>query len=445
MKKFAFCMLFLSIFTFAAFAADEDEVPANFLSTKHTIHANHAGGIHGKGNIPTPHGFPVGVDTLVNFTGHFESAGVIPTAFDKNGISAVTPNHVWEFSMVGNPPEKGGTTTINAPIIAVTMDLRDAKGNPRFVVNKFGKTVPLISRPDAFLQDFLNGPVYGNAVYNSSPVPTQLNDAEQRATFDHKASSDWHTLLAPQVVTPRTMVLNQGTYAFALNADGTCCLFVLVSDPVFSNKLVPPAPADNTTILGAAELAGDMTTKDIATAFFPNVYLFENNDPNQCCVLGFHSIDEEAGDATNGNRTRFFVFNYASWISPGLFGGGFEDVSAHSHEMAEIFNDPFVGFDGIHNITPFWNSGDPQGPQGNQCQDFLEVGDVVEVLPNAIFPIAIGNFTYHPQTIALLPWFAFEKNSSAIDHAYSYPGETELPSLSPQLIDIPLLDALGCS
>ena len=409
----------------------------------HSIHTNHSGGLHGKGNIPTPHGFPAGIDTLVNFTDHFEEPGVIPASFATDGgIAAVASHHIWEYSMVGNAPEHGGTTIINAPIIPVTLDLRNADGSPRFVVNQFGVSVPLISKPDPFLADFVSSPVYNNSSYSSSPVPTQLNDAEQRATFNNKARSDWHTLLAPNVVTRRTMVLLAGTYFFALNDDGTCCLFVLVSDPVFSNKLAPPVAADNSTVIGAAELAGDMTTKDITTAFFPNVFLFENNNVKDCCVLGFHTLDVEAGDAANGNLTKFFVFNYASWINPGLFLGGVQDVSAHSHEMAEIFNDPFVGFDGIHNITPFWNSGTPQN--GNECQDLLEVGDVVEVLPNPTTPITIGNFTYHPQTIALLPWFEFEQKSSAIDHAYSYPDETALTSLSPNLVDVPTLNALGC-
>jgi hypothetical protein len=415
MKKLAFCTLFLSIFTFVAFATESDQLPNNFLNTKHPIHKNNAGGVHGKGNIPTPHGFPVGVDTLVNFTGHFEAQGVL---FDGSA------HHIWEYSMVGNDPTHGGTTTFNAPVVPVTMDLRNADGSPRFVVNQFGVSVPLISKPAPFIQPFLNGPVYGLSDYTSSPVPTQITDAVQRAEFGNKARSDWHTLLAPSVKTGRTMVLNKGTYEFALNSDGTCCLFVLVSDPVFSSKLFPPAAPDNSTVIGAAEINGDITTKDISTFFFPNVYLFENNDPNQCCVLGFHSFDEEAGTAANGNQLRFYVLNYSSWISPGLFNGGIEDVTAHSHEIAETFNDPFIGFDKIHNITPFWLN-----PAG-QCQDLMEVGDVIEDLPNPTFPVTIGGFTYHPQNEALLPWFEFQQNSTAIDNAYSYPDETVLTSLS---------------
>src|SRR5438128_5879297 len=64
-----------------------DDLPANAgLHVKHTNNSN-AGGLHGKGNIPTPHGFPEGVDTLVNFTGHFESDGIY---FDGSA------HHIWE-------------------------------------------------------------------------------------------------------------------------------------------------------------------------------------------------------------------------------------------------------------------------------------------------------------------------------------------------------------
>ena len=92
--------------------------------------------------------------------------------------------------------------------------------------------------------------------------------------------------------------------------------------------------------------------------------------------------------------------------------------------MAELYNDPFVGFDGIHNVTPFWLNA------AGQCQDIMEVGDVVEDLPNPTFPITLNGFTYHPQTVALLPWFEFTGNSFALNDAYSYPNETVITSLS---------------
>jgi hypothetical protein len=100
-----------------------------------------------------------------------------------------------------------------------------------------------------------------------------------------------------------------------------------------------------------------------------------------------------------------------------------------SHEISETFNDPFVVSDGKHNLTPWWLS-----PNGN-CQDDLEVGDVIEGLRNASNPIKMNGMTYHPQNEALLPWFEFQSPSSAIDGAYSYPDEGTLTTLSP--IELP--------
>ena len=142
-------------------------------------------------------------------------------------------------------------------------------------------------------------------------------------------------------------------------------------------------------------------------------------------MLGYHSYDIEPGIPANGNLERRYVMNYSSWISPGLFRGGLADVTALSHELSETFNDPFVASDGVHNITPWWLS-----PNGN-CQNTLEVGDVIEGLPNEVYPIALHGYTYHPQNEALLPWFEFREESFAIDGAYSYPDETVLTQLSP--------------
>ena len=59
-----------------------------------------------------------------NLADHFEEQGVY---FES------TPRHIWEYSIVGNPPAQAGTTTLNAPIIPMTLDLRNFDGTPRFV------------------------------------------------------------------------------------------------------------------------------------------------------------------------------------------------------------------------------------------------------------------------------------------------------------------------
>src|SRR5262249_33158969 len=135
--------------------------------------------------------------------------------------------------------------------------------------------------------------------------------------------------------------------------------------------------------------------------------------PGGCCVLGFHTYFFD--DAVPQDR---WVTQYASWISPGLFGAGFQDVTALSHETSEAINDPFVD-----NFTPNWQF--PGVPANAKvCQDNLEEGDPIEVLPNATIPISQKTsgkvFVYHPQIIPLIQWFEMGATSNAIDGAFSF-------------------------
>ena len=403
----------LALFVFAAVltcqAQDDDQVPISYLSnaSHKSIQVAPRGHRNGQGHT---NGIP-NIDALVNFNEHFQARGV-----DLNGNAQI----IWYYNMVGTTPDHQGTTTFNAPIIPVTIDLRNADGSPRFVNGQ-----PLVFSPDQYIQPTLNSPIFQNFNYSSSTTPTQYTDAVQRAEFFNSTHPDWHTMLSPSVKTERTMTFLKGTYQFALNADGSCCAFVLIDATTFENELFPSTyPFDNSTPVGAAENSGDITTQDIATFLFPNTYLYIGT-PSNCCILGFHTYDFEPGTAANGNLERRYVVNYSSWISPGIFRGGFADITAISHELSESFNDPFVASDNIHNITPWWLS-----PNGN-CQDNLEVGDVIENLPNSVYPITMNGFTYHPQNVALLQWFAFESPSSAIDGAYTYPDITTLTALSP--------------
>lgn len=387
-----------------------------------------------------------GIDSVPNFSGAYTTPGV-----DSNG----NPQSNWLFNTLGNAPKKGGTTTLNAPIVPVSLDLRNADGSPRFVRVVNGKAITcgtpiepgcnrLFFDPTPFIQRVLDSPVFSNANYTSSAAPTQFADAVARAEYQG-APDDWHTMLAPSVKTMRTMVINQdptcGTgngkgghcnYRYAVNPDGSCCFFVLIDVNTFETELFPPTfqfPPPTTTPVGAAEAAGDITTKDVSTFFFPPAFLYFPIGKHQtgCCIGGFHSFDFEPGDATNGKLPRVFVLNYSTWDQPIFVDPTILDVTGLSHEVSEIYNDPFVtALDGVHDVTPWWLA-----PNGN-CQNDLEVGDVIEGLPHQAFPITMPNgFTYHPQVEALLQWFEFQSPSTAINGAYSYPDITTLTKLSP--------------
>jgi hypothetical protein len=347
------------------------------------------------------------LDTVTTFCGSYTVAG-----FDPNG----NPNSQWYFNMVGNAPQQtgAGTTTFHAPIIPVLVQFLNADG-----------AIAATSDPMPKLQATLNSPVFSNTKFSSSPKPTQFADAVQRAQFYHQAGPNWHTLLDPSVKAERTIKVPYGDYYLVLNPDGSCCLAYLVDFTIMVNLLFPPTfPIDTTTVIGAAELAGDMTTKDITTTFFNSVYMYSGPNPPSpanCCWSGFHDYDYEPG-ATSGALPRAYVSDFASWITPGFFGnaqGVLGDVFALSHEMAEIFNDPFGATLGSLDVTPWWLS-------GSLCQWNLEVGDAAEAVPNSSYPITMNGMTYHLQNVALLQWFESSGHSDALDGAFSYPNESLL-------------------
>jgi hypothetical protein len=339
-----------------------------------------------------------GVISVPNFT----------RSFSFNG-------QTFPFTMLGNDPSLGHITTVPAKIVAVSLNL----------LNPDGTTLAVVDAGE-FEQPVLNSPNFQLFKYEHSSQPVQFADAVQRAEFFSNIPPDpnWHTELAPSVVDRITItvpkfvtVISGGQPVQALNyqtgvlPDGH--RFVLMLNLFFNQQL---------GVIVNNEIDGNnFTTNDINITLFPNTFLFSFNRANpqqrgSCCTLGFHTFFTDR--ATPEHR---WVVDYASWISAGLFGGGFEDITALSHELSETFNDPFV-----NNIVPRWQfPGEPGVCQGN-----LETGDPVEVLANAVFPVTLNvtgqNVTYHPQTEALLQWFAQTVPSNALHGAYSYPDTTAL-------------------
>ena len=303
MKKFLLTALSCLVLACAAAAQvpEPDQITTGIQEGSTPKSASISPNVHQNGQAHSRHGIP-SIDSLVNYNTHFFADGY---------GSAGNFQREWFLNTVGNPPNNHGTTNINAPVVPVSIQLLNFDGTPRFVGGKL-----MYSDVTPFIQPTVESPVYGNAMYSSSSTPTQFTDAVMRAQNYGKAKDDWHTILVPSVKTPRVMKLLRGTYQFALNPDGTCCRFILVNINAFANGLFPAVASDTTTPIGAAENAGEVTTKDMSTFLFPNVFLFFNN--GSCCVVGFHSYDVEPGDDSNGNVEKRYVVNYSSWVTPGL-------------------------------------------------------------------------------------------------------------------------------
>jgi hypothetical protein len=346
------------------------------------------------------------LDTIATFSGAFVAQAGPDTDQD------------FRFTMAGNDPKLGCTTVFPGQILEVSWQLLNADGT-------VFTTVPFAP----FEKLMLESPNFEPLNYRSG-FQVEFGDAVHRAQFFHNMRADWHTLIIPHVVDRITIqvpffvtVVRNGvaiqarSYFTGTAADGST--FVLMLSPLFNLFF------DNSEVNEIN--AGNFRTNAMNMSFYPNTFLFNlnvnnPNVPGGCCVLGFHTYFANFDGNFPQHR---FISQFASWISPGLFGAGFEDVTALSHELAESFGNPFVS-----NRTPNWQF---PGVPANQatCQNNLEEGDPIEVLANATTPITVSegafHFTYHPQNIPLLQWFEMGTTSSAIDGAFSFPDETVLP------------------
>ena len=347
------------------------------------------------------------IDSIATFSGAFVAQAGPDTDDD------------FRFTMMGNDPKLGGTTVFPGLILETSWQLLNADGS-------VFKTVSF----DPFEKVFLESPNFEPLTYRSGRN-IEFGDAVHRAQFFNSMKKNWHTLIIPQVVDKVTIQvpffvnvrLSNGTivqarsYFTGTAADGST--FVLMLSPLFNLFF-------DTTEVNEIN-AGNFRTNAMNMSLYPNTFLFSLNRnnpqaPGGCCVLGFHTYFANFDGLFPQQR---FVSQFASWISPGLFGAGFEDVTALSHELAETFANPFVS-----NPAPNWQfPGQPAA--STACQNNLEEGDPIEVLANATTPIEVKekgfDFVYHPQNIPLLQWFEMGTGSSAIDGAFSFPDETVLP------------------
>ena len=347
------------------------------------------------------------LDTIATFNGAFVAQAGPDTDND------------FRFTMAGNDPKLGGTTEFPGEILEVSWQLLNADGT-------VFKTVPLAP----FEKLFLESPNFEPLDYRSG-ANIEFGDAVHRAQFFNVMKNDWHTLIIPQVVDRITIqvpffvnvrlrngtIIQARSYFTGTAADGST--FVLMLSPLF-NLFFDNSEVNEINL-------GNFRTNAMNMSLYPNTFLFNLNAnnpnvPGGCCVLGFHTYFANFDGTFPQHR---YISQYISWISPGIFGGGFQDVTAMSHELAESFGNPFLS-----NATPNWQfPGEPA--TAAVCQNNLEEGDPIEVLANATAAIEVKEkgfqFIYHPQNIPLLQWFEMGTNSSAIDGAFSFPDETVLP------------------
>jgi hypothetical protein len=326
--------------------------------------------------------------TAVGGTTAFRTAQTIPywSASFTDPSNGVT----YPYTMVGTNPYTGsGQTTIPTTIIPFRFVFAD------------GTVMDGTDDVDATIAS----PIFSDYTYMlSGGDQTQYGDAIQRAQFN-KLKTSYHVRLgAPATLPTQTIDVpaNQG-FAF-VNSRGV--LVGLVDYSWFNGRL---SNAINSL---------QVSSQTIPIVLTRNAFLYEGN-PGNCCILGYHG----ATSSLNGNGAQQVqTYIYSAFVTPQTFrgfdaaGNGIGDIHALSHEVSELYDDPFV-----NNIVNPWLT--PTAPQYG-CTAYLETGDPVVgywfPLPNNPQPGANG--VWHPEDEVYFSWFARQSPSIAYKGRYTYLG-----------------------
>jgi len=311
-------------------------------------------------------------------------------------------NSVYTYSMVGHSPKAGGTTGLDNEVIGLELQLIGSD-NVTVVYDQDPNKPQDLGLSDVSLE--VQGPLFDATVAypggGGLPADTgQFVDTTFRASFHGVKAANWHTRLnTPRFPTHHyigQLFLTNGDWALAccdqnhnnfpaVNINSINSIFLQVVGPTGENN-----PSTEVPII----------LTDYVTAFVPN--------GGGCCVLGFHSANQ--GNEGPGSVQVWAWATFIPQTSPNPFAPFGYDSFVMSHEVSELYHDPFVQTGGT-SVSP-WEDGSASGAQGN-----LETGDAIEAMHDADSDYHVplvttgGAYTYHTQNEALLPWF--ERNPEA--------------------------------
>jgi hypothetical protein len=249
----------------------------------------------------------------------------------------------------------------------------------------------------------LASPIFTDYTYSlSGNDVTQYADAIQRAQFN-KIRTSYHVRLADPTILPTQTISVPANLGFAfVGARGA--IVGLMDIGWFSNQLQNAISSLH------------VSAQTVPIVLTRNTFLWIGN-PNNCCVLGYHG----ATTSVNGSGSQAVqTYIYAAFITPRTFqnfddpGAGLGDIHALSHEMSELYDDPFV-----NNLVNPWLT--PTAPQYG-CTAYLETGDPVVGI---WFPLPgntqiNSNGVWHPEDEVYFSWFARQVPSIAFKRQYTY-------------------------
>ncbi len=298
-----------------------------------------------------------------------------------SSVTSPLDHNQYTYSIAGtNPMTQLSSTTIT--YVPIIMRIKFPNG----VV--LDPTKPGCGDSVSVANRFFGSPLFNSTTEISNGInvgTTQLTDAFQRAEFwSYTAGSNYHVLLT--TTTSHTVTVS-APYGSTVQA-GACAGSAHDLGMIDINSY-------DSIITGLANKYATPTQIPVTLS-----YNTVETESGQCCVIGYHSDYNRSG----GIQT----YATGAYTDPGEFSG-LSDIGAYTHELGELFNDPFV-----NNATPAWgHTGQVSG-----CQSNLEVGDP---LTGTQYSLPYNGFTYHPQELAFFDWF-YRTPSHGTAGKYSYEG-----------------------
>jgi hypothetical protein len=283
------------------------------------------------------------------------------SSFSYNGVT-------YPYTMVGSSPFTGSRqTTVATRILPIRLVFADGT-----VLDGSDNVGKLVASPLFQPANFISG-------------KTQYGDAVQRAEFwKETEGTSYHAWLAQPLVRPTTTIHVPAGYGQVYHLQSGVTIGQVRIGWFFYHVITQLLHSQNIrpTVLPI------YVTQDVLLQF--------GNNPNNCCVFGFHGAEK------NGLNT----YAWSSYLSPGIFAPryGLRDVNGFSHEISEWYNDPFV-----NNIVPEWFT--PTAPQYG-CTNALESGD-------PLVGFSFNKNGYSLQDEAFFSWFAREDPSQGINGWYT--------------------------
>jgi hypothetical protein len=309
------------------------------------------------------------------------TAATIP--FFSGSITSPLDGNTYRYMIVGSDPNKSKTTTA-VTYVPIVVRIHFADGTV------LDPTIPGCNDTVSVQSRFFNGPNFVPTSLTSNGIAvgnTQLTDGFQRAEFwSLVGGSHYHTVLQA-AAQPRVLDVNAppGSETKA----GVCS---------GSAHRIGEIPINEFDAIIQNIATTYATPAQIPVVLSYNVF---QTIQGHCCIIGYHSA--------LGTASGTVVYAVGAYNDAGIFSVPIEDVHAWTHELGELFNDPF-----IDNATPAWG----HVGQVSGCQNNLEVGDPLTGTP---FTVTLNGFTYHPQELAFFSWF-FRTPSTGTDGLYSFEG-----------------------